>query len=72
MVVAMAALFASSVRAPITGTVLIMEMTASYQQLLSLAIAAMVAFVIAELCHSKPCLLYTSHEAADALRSYCA
>ena len=29
-------------------------MTASYQQLLSLAIAAMVAFVIAELAHSKP------------------
>ncbi len=54
MVVAMAALFSSSVRSPITGTVLIMEMTASYQQLLSLAIAAMVAFVIAELCHSKP------------------
>lgn len=54
MVVAMAALFSSSVRSPITGTVLIMEMTASYQQLLSLAIAAMVAFVIAELAHSKP------------------
>lgn len=54
MVVAMAALFSSSVRAPITGTVLIMEMTSSYQQLLSLAIAAMVAFVIAELCQSKP------------------
>lgn len=53
MVVAMTALFSSSVRSPITGTVLIMEMTASYQQLLSLAIAAMVAFVIAELCHSK-------------------
>ncbi len=54
IVIAMAALFSSSVRAPITGTVLIMEMTASYQQLLSLAIAAMVAFVIAELCQSKP------------------
>lgn len=54
VVIAMAALFSSSVRAPITGTVLIMEMTASYQQLLSLAIAAMVAFVIAELCRSKP------------------
>lgn len=54
MVVAMAALFSSSVRAPITGTVLIMEMTSSYQQLLSLAIASMVAFVIAELCQSKP------------------
>ncbi len=54
IVIAMAALFSSSVRAPITGTVLIMEMTSSYQQLLSLAIAAMVAFVVAELCHSKP------------------
>ncbi len=54
VVIAMTALFSSSVRAPITGTVLIMEMTASYQQLLPLAIAAMVAFVIAELCHSKP------------------
>lgn len=54
VVISMTALFASSVRAPITGTVLIMEMTGSYQQLLSLAIAAMVAFVVAELCHSKP------------------
>ncbi|MDY4919881.1 MAG: ClC family H(+)/Cl(-) exchange transporter [Phascolarctobacterium sp.] len=54
VVIAMAALFSSSVRAPITGTVLIMEMTGSYQQLLTLAIAAMVAFVIAELFHSKP------------------
>lgn len=54
VVIAMAALFASSARAPITGTVLIMEMTSSYQQLLSLAIASMVAFTIAELCRSKP------------------
>lgn len=54
VVIAMAALFSSSVRAPITGTVLIMEMTSSYQQLLSLATASMVAFVIAELWQSKP------------------
>lgn len=54
VVIAMTALFSSSVRAPITGTVLIMEMTASYQQLLTLAIAAMVAFVVAELFQSKP------------------
>ena len=54
VVISMAALFSSSVRAPITGTVLIMEMTSSYQQLLSLAIAAMVSFVIAEFCKSKP------------------
>lgn len=54
IVIGMAALFSSSVRAPITGTVLIMEMTASYQHLLALSIAAMVAFVVAELCKSKP------------------
>lgn len=54
VVIAMAAMFSSSVRAPITGTVLIMEMTNSYQQLLTLAIAAMLSFVVAELCESKP------------------
>ncbi|MDO4177894.1 MAG: ClC family H(+)/Cl(-) exchange transporter [Phascolarctobacterium sp.] len=54
VVIAMAALFSSSVRAPITGTVLIMEMTSSYQQLLSLAVASMIAFVVAELWQSKP------------------
>ena len=54
IVISMAALFAASTRAPITGTVLIMEMTASYQHLLVLSIASMVAFVMAELCKSKP------------------
>lgn len=54
IVISMAALFSASVRSPITGTVLIMEMTASYQQLFSLAIASMLAFVIAELFHNKP------------------
>lgn len=54
VIMAMAALFAASVRAPITGTVLIMEMTASYEQLLPLAISSMVALIIAELCRSKP------------------
>lgn len=54
VIMSMAALFSASVRAPITGTVLIMEMTSSYQQLLPLAIASMVALVTAELCRSKP------------------
>lgn len=54
VIMAMAALFSASVRAPITGTVLIMEMTASYEQLLPLAISSMVALIIAELCRSKP------------------
>ncbi|MCQ2373626.1 MAG: ClC family H(+)/Cl(-) exchange transporter, partial [Phascolarctobacterium sp.] len=51
---------------PITGTVLIMEMTGSYQQLLSLAIAAMVAFVVAELCHSKPIYEELLHRSLNA------
>lgn len=66
VVISMTALFASSVRAPITGTVLIMEMTGSYQQLLSLAIAAMVAFVVAELCHSKPIYEELLHRSLNA------
>ncbi len=54
IVIAMAAFFAASVRAPITGTILIMEMTGSFQHMLVLSIASMVAFIAAELCHSKP------------------
>lgn len=54
IVISMAALFAACTRAPITGMVLIMEMTASYQHLLVLALSAMTAFTAAELCNSKP------------------
>ncbi len=54
IVISMAALFAACTKAPITGMVLIMEMTASYQHLLVLALASLVAFSVAELCGSGP------------------
>jgi chloride channel protein, CIC family len=53
-VVAMAALFAAVVRAPLTGIVLILEMTANYSLLLPLMVAAMTAFLIAERIKLKP------------------
>ncbi|MDD3396142.1 MAG: H(+)/Cl(-) exchange transporter ClcA [Acidaminococcaceae bacterium] len=54
IVFAMAGFFAASVRSPITGIVLILEMTGSFIHLVPLAIVAMCAYVVAELCHSKP------------------
>jgi H+/Cl- antiporter ClcA len=54
IVVSMAAFFSASVRAPITGTVLILEMTGSFQHLMVLAMGAAVAYVVAELCGSQP------------------
>ena len=50
----MAGFFSASVRAPITGIILIMEMTASFKHLVPLAIVAVFSYVVAELCHSKP------------------
>lgn len=54
LVIAMVAFFSASVKAPITGTVLIMEMSKSYSILLSCSIGAMIGFVLAELLQSKP------------------
>jgi H+/Cl- antiporter ClcA len=54
IVLAMAGYFAAIVRAPITGIVLIAEMTGSLKHLLSLAIVAMVAYYFAHLLKSSP------------------
>jgi len=54
IVISMAAFFAASVQAPVTGTILIMEMTSSYDHLLVLCIASMVALVSARLCKGEP------------------
>lgn len=54
LVIAMAGFFASSVRAPITGTILVMEMTGSFQHMMVLIIASVVAFITAEICRSRP------------------
>lgn len=52
--VGMAALLAGSVRAPLTGVVLIVEMTAEYNLLYALLICAFVADLVAEAVKDKP------------------
>ena len=54
VIIAMAAFFAAIVRAPVTGIVLISELTGSFSHLLSLSTAALVAYVVAETLGSKP------------------
>lgn len=50
----MAALFTGSVRAPLTGMVLILEMTGSYQQLLAVSVACLCAYLVAEATGDRP------------------
>ncbi|HRK34955.1 MAG TPA: H(+)/Cl(-) exchange transporter ClcA [Candidatus Hydrogenedentes bacterium] len=58
----MAAFFSAIVRAPLTGIVLVLEMTGDYHQLLPLLVASMVAYLISERLRVEP--LY------DALLAY--
>lgn len=53
-VVGMAAYFAAIVRAPLTGIVLIVEMTNSYDQMLPLLIACFVAYAVADFVMDRP------------------
>ena len=54
IIIAMAAFFSASVRAPITGTVLISEMTGSFYHLMILGMASAIAYIVAQLCGSEP------------------
>lgn len=54
IILAMAGYFSAVVRAPITGTILITEMTGSFSYLLSLAIVSIVAYIVADVLGSKP------------------
>lgn len=54
VVISMAAFFTASVQSPVTGTILIMEMTSSYEHLLVLCTASMIALVVAQVCHGQP------------------
>jgi len=54
IILAMAGYFTAVVRAPITGTILITEMTGSFSNLLSLAIVSIVAYIVADLLRSEP------------------
>lgn len=51
---AMAGYFAAIVRAPITGIVLIFEMTGSLDQLLSLSVVSIIAYITATFLGSRP------------------
>lgn len=54
IILGMAGYFSAIVRAPITGIILIFEMTASYNHVLSLSIVSIVAYLTAEIMNSAP------------------
>lgn len=54
VVLAMAGYFAAIVRAPLTGIILIFEMTGSLSQMMTLSIVSVVAYIVATLLRSKP------------------
>lgn len=51
---AMAGLFTAIVRAPITGIILLTEMTGSFSQLLPLTVTSIIAYITADLLKSDP------------------
>ena len=54
IILAMAAYFTAIVKAPITGSILITEMTGSFRHLLGLMTISMTAYIVTELLKSKP------------------
>lgn len=54
VILGMAGYFAAIVRAPLTGIILIFEMTGTYSYLLSLSVVTIVAYIVATLLRSKP------------------
>jgi CIC family chloride channel protein len=65
-VVGMAALFAAIVRAPLTGIVLILEMTENYSLMLPLLIGCFTAYALADLLREEP--IYEALLERDLLR----
>ena len=53
-VIAMAAYFSASTRAPLTGVVLLVEMSGNYNMLFPLMVASLSAYLVAERLDSKP------------------
>ena len=54
IIIGMVSLFAASVRSPITGTLLILEMTGDFGHLMALALSSAVAYITAELLKGEP------------------
>jgi CIC family chloride channel protein len=65
-VVGMAALFTAIVRAPLTGIVLLLEMTESYSLMLPLIAACFIAYAVADLLRDQP--IYEALLERDLLR----
>jgi len=73
IVFGMAAYFSAVVKSPITGAILIMEMTGSFQHMLSLMLVSMTAFLVAEYMGSEPVydmLLNRSLAAMDRVQAH--
>lgn len=66
-VVGMAAYFTSIVRAPLTGVVLILEMTGNYDQMLPLLVSCFCAYAVAEYLRDMP--IYEALLNRDLVRS---
>lgn len=54
VVLAMAGFFTAIVRAPVTGVILLVEMSGSFTQMLSLTVVSIIAYIVADLLKSKP------------------
>ena len=54
IILSMAGFFSATVRAPITGIILIFEMTGSLEYMISITLVSIVAYVIAYLTNTKP------------------
>lgn len=54
IILAMAACFTAIVKAPVTGSILITEMTGSFSHLLEMITICMVAYVVADIAKSQP------------------
>lgn len=54
IILGMAGFFAAIVRAPITGIILIAEMSGTLQHLLPLVVVSVVSYIVADACRSKP------------------
>lgn len=54
VILGMAGYFSAIVRAPLTGIILIFEMTGTYSYLLSLSVVTIVAYIVATFLKSKP------------------
>ena len=68
----MAAYFAAVVKAPVTGSVLVLEMTGSFGHMLPLICVSMAAYIAADLLHGKPvyeALLNRSLERQERVRT---